>query len=153
VQNNHCFTNVEWHRVKKVKISKYRNLVIYTKLSVLKICLFHISLSIVSPGKIKLKSLYGDYDLAHSELSAMILALFDARTSGLTCTEKKSCSIFVVHLHLQNERNKYAYSETVSKNAWLLLKPYISRTKYSFFLLSFTHIHRSLVSPKNYKRK
>jgi len=84
------FTNVEWHRAKKAKISKYRNLIISAKLSVSEICLFHISLSIVSPSKIKLKNLYGDYDLSHSELSAMILALFDARTSGLTCTEKKA---------------------------------------------------------------
>lgn len=55
---------------KKEKISKYRNLVISVKLSVSEICLFHISLSVISPGKIKLKSLYEDYGLSHSELSA-----------------------------------------------------------------------------------
>lgn len=86
---------MEWHWVKKTKISKYRNLVIFAKLSVSvsEICLFHISLSVVSLGKIKLKSLYVR-STPFRVVSEMILALFDARTPGPACTEK-SCSIFV----------------------------------------------------------
>lgn len=152
---------------KKAKIPQCKNLVISAKLSVSERYVYFtflsLSLSIVSPDKIKLKSLYGNYGLSHSELSARwYWALFDARTSGLACTEKKAAlSSFVVHLHRSRNGRKLLYGEAVSKNTHDCSsnRTHISYTReihfFPFFFLLFLlcmGISRSLQSQSRRKK-